>query len=74
MLRAGDCAGFRAGDPDGHQLQNRSDRDALILEVGSRRRDVDPTTYSDIDMKLEPGGGYLHRDGTPYPAGPRRSA
>ena len=73
VLRAGDCAGFKAGDFDGHHLQNRSDRDALILEVGSRRRDVDATTYSDIDMKLEPGGGYLHRDGTPYPVAPRRS-
>src|SRR6476661_1222240 len=24
VLRAGDCAGFRAGEPDAHQLQNRS--------------------------------------------------
>jgi hypothetical protein len=23
VLRAGDCAGFKAGDPDGHCLQNR---------------------------------------------------
>ena len=27
VLRPGDCAGFKAGDPDGHHLQNRSDRD-----------------------------------------------
>lgn len=32
VLRAGDCAGFKAGDPDGHHLQNRSDRDALLLD------------------------------------------
>ena len=74
VLRAGEGAGFRAGDPDGHQLQNRSDRDALLLEVGSRRRDVDATTYSDIDLKIEAGvDGYLHRDGTPYPPAPRRA-
>jgi hypothetical protein len=23
--------------------------------------------YSDIDMKTEPGGGYVHKDGAPYP-------
>src|SRR6478672_2744895 len=28
-LVAGDCAGFRAGDPDGHHLQNRSDREVV---------------------------------------------
>jgi uncharacterized cupin superfamily protein len=37
ILRAGDCARFKAGDPNGHHLQNRSDQPALILEVGSRR-------------------------------------
>src|SRR5213080_3399902 len=34
-LVAGDCAGFRANDPDGHHLQNRSDREAVVLEVGT---------------------------------------
>ena len=75
VLRAGDCAGFKAGDPDGHHLQNRSIRDALFLEIGSRRPAQDATTYTDIDMKIEPGGGgYLHRDGTAYPKTARRSA
>src|SRR5512141_55869 len=36
LLRAGDAAGFKANDPDGHCLQNRSDRDAVVLEIGSR--------------------------------------
>src|SRR5512133_3359499 len=36
VLRAGDCAGFTASDPDGHCLQNRSTADATVLEVGSR--------------------------------------
>ncbi len=66
VLRAGDCAGFRAGEPDGHHLQNRSDRDALLLEMGSRRPAEDATTYPGIDLKIEPGKGYLHTDGRPY--------
>ncbi|SON56370.1 hypothetical protein HDIA_2829 [Hartmannibacter diazotrophicus] len=67
-LEAGDCAGFKAGEADGHHLQNRSDKDALVLEVGSRIG-TDAAHYSDIDM-LAPAGGvpaiYTHRDGTPY--------
>ena len=38
ILRPGDCAGFKAGDPDGHCLQNRSGADATVLEIGSRIR------------------------------------
>ena len=69
VLRAGDCAGFKAGEPDGHHLQNRSDHDALLLEVGSRRPEEDAVVYADIDLKLERGAsGYVHRDGTPYDA------
>ena len=74
VLVAGDCAAFPRGVENGHHLQNRSDRDALILEMGSRRPEVDAVVYPDIDLKIEPGGGYLHRDGAPYPKGPRRSA
>ena len=73
-LRAGDCAGFKAGDGDGHHLQNRSDADATFLEMGTRLPG-DGTHYSDIDMTAPPGGKpaqYCHRDGTPYPKGERR--
>lgn len=66
VLRAGDCAGFRAGDPDGHCLQNRGIADAVALEIGSRMPG-ESATYSDIDMKAESGVGYVHKDGTPYP-------
>ena len=68
ILRAGDAAGFKAGDPNGHCLQNRSDADALVLEVGTRI-DNDAAHYPDIDMCAPPGGkpsAYAHRDGTPY--------
>jgi uncharacterized cupin superfamily protein len=69
VLRPGDCAGFKAGDPDGHHLQNRSDRDAVILEVGNNADD-DVTDYPDIDMRAV-GPGYVHKDGSAYPTPPR---
>ena len=65
-LVAGDCAGFPAGKRDGHHLQNRSARDAIVLEVGTSNSNADVCTYSDIDMLANPAG-YIHRDGTPYP-------
>ncbi|WP_374472474.1 cupin domain-containing protein [Phenylobacterium sp.] len=67
VLRAGDCAGFKAGVANGHHLQNRSDRDAILLEVGSRRPDADRCDYPDLDMTVGPDEIYRHRDGTPYP-------
>ncbi len=68
-LRAGDCAGFPAGIADGHCLQNRSNRDAEVLIVGSRN-DQDHGVYSDIDMVFTSGrysgkGGFRKKDGTP---------
>jgi uncharacterized cupin superfamily protein len=67
-LRAGDCAAFRRGDPDGHCLVNKSGRPAKVLEIGNSDP-RDRCVYSDIDMVIEPGAeGYSHRDGSPYPA------
>jgi len=67
VLRAGDCAGFPAGAPNGHHLQNRSDAEAVILEVGSRRPDEDGCDYPDIDLMVASGeSGYRHKDGAPY--------
>lgn len=67
ILRAGDSAGFPAGQRDGHHLQNRSSSDALVLEVGTRSTG-DRTEYSDIDMLFEPAptGAYVHKNGKPY--------
>jgi uncharacterized cupin superfamily protein len=65
-LRAGDCVGFKAGDPNGHHLQNRSTAEVLLFEVGGRVA-TDGVTYSDIDLIIEPGTrAYRHQDGTPY--------
>ncbi|HUN27204.1 MAG TPA: cupin domain-containing protein [Steroidobacteraceae bacterium] len=66
-LRAGDSAGFKAGAAVGHQLQNRSDREAIILEVGSRNPETDEVFYPGIDLRLPRGRpGFAHADGTPY--------
>ena len=74
VLRAGDGAGFKAGDSNGHCLQNRSAAEALILEMGTRVPG-DTAYYPDIDM-VSPGDGkpaiYTRRDGTPYPDIKRR--
>ena len=69
-LRAGDAAGFKAGDSDGHCLQNRSATDAVVLEIGTRVPG-NVAYYNDIDMMTQ-GGAYTHRDGTPYPKAARR--
>lgn len=68
VLRPGDCAGFKAGVANGHHLVNRSDREAVLLEMGSRRPEQDTCTYADIDMVARAGEDvYRHGDGTPYP-------
>lgn len=66
VLRAGDCAGFKAGEPNGHHLQNRSDREAVLLEVGSRKPGEDHCDYPGLDMIVGPDGVYRRRDGTPH--------
>ena len=73
VLLAGDSAGFKAGDPNGHTFQNRSDRDVVLLEIGTRDS-TDATYYPDIDLVAPPGRAhYAHRDGTPYPVRERAS-
>jgi uncharacterized cupin superfamily protein len=76
VLRAGDAAGFKAGDRDGHTLQNHSKEDALVLEVGTRSPGQDVTTYPGIDL-LAPAGSvparFTHLDGAAYENVERRS-
>lgn len=74
VLRAGDCAGFPAGVPNGHRIENRSDSEAVLLEVGTRSPTIDACDYPDIDMVLPQGADrYFHRDGSPYPKYDRRT-
>lgn len=72
VLGPGMVAGFAAGRPDGHHLVNRSDRDALLLEIGTRSVEPETVVYPDIDLRYEAARGWLHRDGTPWEAPPRR--
>lgn len=76
ILKSGDAAGFKAGDQNGHCLQNRSQSDATVLEVGSRK-DYDAAYYPDIDLiapKNAKPAIYTRRDGTPYENLARRKA
>lgn len=64
VLRAGDCAAFAKGVPDGHNLINKSGTDTVYLEIGTRDP-ADVTEYPDIDMRAS-RKGYVHKDGAPY--------
>jgi uncharacterized cupin superfamily protein len=66
LLRGGDSAGFPANQANGHHLQNRSDQDVVLLEIGTRRHD-DAVFYPDIDMISLPGSsGFTRRDGEAF--------
>lgn len=68
-LHAGDAAGWQAGHPVAHCLENRSDRDAVLLVVGTRSSN-DVVHYPDHDMILRrtrAGRVYTRLDGTPIP-------
>jgi uncharacterized cupin superfamily protein len=67
-LEAGDACTFKAGEPDGHCIVNKSDQVATILEVGSRTEN-EIAEYPDIDLRFECEGdnrAFVHKDGTPY--------
>lgn len=71
LLKPGDCIGFKGGDTDGHRIINLSDEPAEILEVGTRRPDIDEAEYPDADLRYvqNPKGGkrmFVKRDGSPY--------
>lgn len=67
LLRTGDCAGFKAGEENGHHLQNRGGREAVLLEIGTRNPHGDGVVYPDIDLEIRPGEkNYRHKDGRPY--------
>ena len=69
MLKPGDCAGFKAGVSNGHHLVNKSQRDALYLEIGTRAA-VERGHYPDVDLIFERdqnGMRFVHKSGEPYP-------
>jgi uncharacterized cupin superfamily protein len=67
-LSPGMCAGFPANGP-AHHLENRTDREALVLEVGDRAAG-DQVVFPNEDLVLVVGDDgkrrWVHRDGTSY--------
>ena len=69
VLQPGDAAGFKAGVANGHHLVNRSRRDAVYLEVGTRAK-RERAHYSDVDLiyeRDESGFRFSRRSGELYP-------
>ena len=68
ILKSGECAGFKANDPNGHCLVNRSQHDVLYLEVGTRAA-RDCYHYPDVDLageKDDKGVRFFRKSGEPY--------
>ncbi len=65
ILETGDSAAFKAGNPDGHHLQNRDAETAVILEIGTADSAALACEYPDIDLRAT-SAGFLHKDGKPY--------
>jgi uncharacterized cupin superfamily protein len=69
VLKPGDAAAWKAGVTNGHCLINRSNRDAVFIEVGTRAAS-ERAHYSEIDMMVvrdEKGARYTKKNGEPYP-------
>jgi uncharacterized cupin superfamily protein len=68
ILRAGDCAGWKAGLPVGHCLVNKSSKDVVFIEIGTRAP-VEQCHYPDVDlhMKKDQGGvRFTRKNGGAY--------
>jgi uncharacterized cupin superfamily protein len=67
-LSPGMCAGFAANGP-AHHLENRTERDVVVLEAGDRAPG-DEVVYPLDDLLLVSGPDgkrrFTHKDGTPY--------
>jgi uncharacterized cupin superfamily protein len=67
-LAPGMCAGFPAGDGNGHHLVNGTSEEVVYLEIGDRTPG-DQGNYPDDDLKAVMVDGrwrFTHKDVTPY--------
>jgi len=67
ILKAGDCAGFKANVDNAHCLINRTKADVLFIEVGTRAA-RDRYHYPDVDLageKNENGVRFWTKSGGP---------
>ncbi len=68
VLKRGDAAGFKANEPNGHHLVNKSGKDAVYLEIGTHSKH-ERAEYPDDDLLVirdDAGARYTHKDGKPY--------
>jgi uncharacterized cupin superfamily protein len=68
VLRAGDSAGWKAGSPNGHCLVNKSDKDCVFVEIGTRSPD-ERCHYPDVDLHMSKDGGsvrFTRKNGDSY--------
>jgi uncharacterized cupin superfamily protein len=68
IMGPGDAAAFKAGVDNGHHLVNRSNRDALLLEIDTRSNN-ERGHYTDVDLAYasdESGIRYTRKSGEPY--------
>ncbi|HZS64221.1 MAG TPA: cupin domain-containing protein [Xanthobacteraceae bacterium] len=68
VLKAGDAAAWKAGVANGHCLVNRSGRDAVVLEIGTRA-DSERAHYPGADLMVtrdEKGARYTKKNGEPF--------
>ena len=67
-LEQGMAAGFPAGNPNAHQVVNRTNEDVWYLEVGDRPKRED-VTYPDVDMAnavIEGRPNFTRKDGSAF--------
>ena len=67
VLKPGDAAGWKADSRVGHCLINRTDKDALYLEVGTRSK-AERVHYPDVDFRMErddKGRRWMRKSGEP---------
>ncbi len=68
VMTVGMCAGFKAGNGNGHHLKNLSNAPATYLEVGTRLRE-DKAHYSDVEMLAIKQAGvfrFVKKDGSAF--------
>src|SRR5580700_12342156 len=68
VLKPGDAAGFKADTPNGHHIVNKSQRDAVLLEIGTRSK-VETAFYPGVDLvaiRDEASMRYTRENGEPH--------
>src|SRR3984885_6139963 len=63
VLKPGDAAGFKANTPNGHHLVNKTNREAVYLEIGTRSK-YETARYPDVDLvavRDDNGMRYTHK-------------